>query len=176
MSKKNIQMQVLGESGYDEICPVPAEHASSHGKNGTDKISPVDIGAQSEIPITRKPDENVNIWIDPDEEDENYYYTKTETNTLLQKKADATKKTTITLSTNWNGDASPYTKTVTISGITANSKVDLQPDATAIAQMADDGTVALYIANDNGTLTAYAVGEKPTAEMTIQATITEVNT
>ena len=95
-----------------------------------------------------------------------------ETNTALQ---NITKKATVTLSTNWTGDASPYTQTVTISGTTVNSKVDLQPDATAIAQMADDGTVALYITNDNGTLTAYAVGEKPTAEMTIQATVSEVS-
>ena len=95
-----------------------------------------------------------------------------ETNIALQT---ITKKTTVTLSTNWTGDASPYTQSVTISGITANSKVDLQPDATAITQMADDGTVALYIANDNGTLTAYAVGEKPTAELTIQATVSEVS-
>ena len=86
-----------------------------------------------------------------------------------------TTKATVTLSTNWTGDASPYTQSVTISGTTANSKVDLQPDATAIAQMADDGTVALYIANDNGTLTAYAVGEKPTVELTVQATVTEVS-
>ena len=86
-----------------------------------------------------------------------------------------TTKATVTLSTDWVGDASPYTQTVTISNITSNSKVDLQPDATAITKMADDGTVALYIANDNGTLTAYAVGEKPTVELTIQATITEVS-
>ena len=102
-------------------------------------------------------------------------YTKTETDTLLQNKADTTKKTTVILSTDWVGGASPYTQSVTISGTTANSKVDLQPDATAITQMAEDGTVALYIANDNGTLTANAVGDKPTAEMTIQATITEVS-
>ena len=94
-----------------------------------------------------------------------------ETNTALQ---NITKKTTVTLSTGWTGDTSPYTQTVTISGITVNSKVDLQPDSTAIAQMTDDGTVALYITNDNGTLTAYAVGEKPTVALTIQATITEV--
>ena len=98
-----------------------------------------------------------------------------ETNTALQKKADTTKKTTVTLSTNWTGDTSPYTQTVTISGTTVNSKVDLQPDATAIAQMTDDGTVALYITNDNGTMIATAVGEKPTVELTIQATITEVS-
>ena len=98
-----------------------------------------------------------------------------ETNTALQKKADTTKKTTVTLATDWTGTESPYTQSVTISGTTANSKVDLQPDAAVIAQMADDGTVALYIANDNGTLTANAVGEKPTVELIIQATITEVS-
>ena len=98
-----------------------------------------------------------------------------ETNTALQKKADAIKKATVTLSTDWTGDASPYTQSVTISGTTANSKVDLQPDAAVIAQMVEDGTVALYITNNNGTMTAYAVGEKPTIELTIQATITEVS-
>ena len=87
----------------------------------------------------------------------------------------STKKTTVTLSTNWTGSASPYTQTVTISGTTANSKVDLQPDTTTITQMADDGTIALYISNENGTLTANAVGEKPTVALTIQATITEVS-
>ena len=96
-----------------------------------------------------------------------------ETNIALQT---ITKKTTVTLSTDWTGDASPYTQSVTISGTTANSKVDLQPDATAIAQMAEDGTAALYIANDNGVLTANAVGDKPTVALTIQATITEVST
>ena len=98
-----------------------------------------------------------------------------ETNTALQNKADTTKKASITLSTNWTGAASPYTQSVTISGTTANSKVDLQPDATVIQQMTDDGTVALYITNVDGTLTANAVGEKPTVALTIQATITEVS-
>lgn len=86
------------------------------------------------------------------------------------------KQVSVTLSNEWVGAASPYTQTVTISGTTVNSKVDLQPDATTIQQMADDGTVALYIANDNGTLTAYAVCEKPTVELTVQATIMEVGT
>ena len=98
-----------------------------------------------------------------------------ETNTALQNKADTTKKATVTLSTDWVGDTSPYTQSVTISGIKVNSKVDLQPDASVITQMAEDGTVALFIANEGGTLTANAVGEKTTVELTIQATITEVS-
>ena len=143
---KNIEMQVKNASGYELIYPVPAGHKASH-ISGNDKITPSDIGA----------------------------YTKTETDTLLQKKASTIKKTTVTLSTSWSGSSSPYTQTVTISGITANSKVDLQPDAAVIQQMVDDEVVAINIVNNNGALTAYAVGEKPTAQMVVQATITEVS-
>ena len=92
MSKKNIQMQVLGENGYDEIQPVPAGHASSHAKGKSDAIAPADIRAMAfaiydrqkrntdifeyvdnhatNIPITSNPADNVKIWIDPDEEGE----------------------------------------------------------------------------------------------------------
>lgn len=83
------------------------------------------------------------------------------------------RKTSITLDTSWSG-AGPYTHTVSISGITANSKVDLQPDATVISQMVSDGVQALYVDNNNGTLTAYAVGAAPTAALSIQCTICEV--
>ena len=33
---------------------------------------------------------------------------------------------------------------------------------------------AIYIANNNGTFTAYAVGEKPTADLSVQVTVYEV--
>lgn len=63
---------------------------------------------------------------------------------------------------------------MTITGGTATSQADIQADATAIQQMLDDGTNAIYIANNNGTFTAYAVGEKPTADLSIQVTVYEV--
>ena len=85
------------------------------------------------------------------------------------------KKAALSLTTaSWAGSASPYTQSVTLAGITVNSKVDLQMDSTAIGVMVDSGTTAIYIANNNGTLTAYAVGEKPTADLSVQVTITEV--
>lgn len=85
------------------------------------------------------------------------------------------KKASVTLTAaGWTGTESPYTQSVTIDGITVNSKVDLQMDSTAIGVMADSGTTAVYIANNNGTLTAYAVGEKPAADLSVQVTITEV--
>lgn len=74
----------------------------------------------------------------------------------------------------WSGNG-PYSHAVTISGTTTNSKIDLQPDSTVLAQMTTDGTTALYIENNNGTLTAYAMGNAPTAALSIQYTKTEVS-
>lgn len=83
----------------------------------------------------------------------------------------------VALSGTWSG-AGPYTQTVTVTGytVTANSKIDLQPNAAAITQLIADGVQALYVLNDGGALTAYAVGAAPTAALTLQCTITEVVT
>lgn len=86
-----------------------------------------------------------------------------------------TAKLSLTLAAaSWTGSASPYTQGVTITGGTATSQADIQADATAIQQMMDDGTNAIYIANNNGIFTAYAVGEKPTADLSVQVTVYEV--
>ena len=86
----------------------------------------------------------------------------------------AVKVVSISLPTNnWSGEGT-FTQSVIISEATANSKVDLQPDSVAIEQLINDGTSALYINNDNGAFTAYAIGEKPTVDLTLQATIVEV--
>lgn len=93
----------------------------------------------------------------------------------VPEKQDITDKLTLTLAAaSWTGSASPYTQGVTITGGTATSQADIQADATAIQHMLDDGTNAIYIANNNGTFTAYAVGEKPTADLSIQVTVYEV--
>ena len=81
----------------------------------------------------------------------------------------------ITLSTgSWSASGTTYTQTVTISGGTANSKIDLQPNSTVINQLLTDGVSAVYIENNSGTFKAYAIGAKPTANLTIQFTRTEV--
>ena len=81
---------------------------------------------------------------------------------------------TVTLNASgWSGNG-PYSHAVTISGTTANSKIDLQPNSTVLAQMTTDGTTSIYIENNNGTLTAWAMGAKPSATLAIQYTKTEV--
>ena len=74
----------------------------------------------------------------------------------------------------WTGSSSPYKQTVAISGGTLKSKVDLQVDDTAAQQMLDDGTLLIRVDNDNGTFVATAIGEKPTADLTVQAIRSEV--
>ena len=81
----------------------------------------------------------------------------------------------ITLATSsWSGSGTTYTQTATISGGTSNSKIDLQPNSTVINQLLTDGVSAIYIENNSGTFKAYAIGAKPTANLTIQFTRTEV--
>lgn len=81
---------------------------------------------------------------------------------------------TISLSSTWSG-SDPYYQTVTVSGatVTANSKVDLQPSETQLATLINSGVSSLLIKNNNGTLTAYALGSAPSS-MTVQCTVTEV--
>lgn len=84
------------------------------------------------------------------------------------------KTASITLAAaSWTGD-DPYTQTVTISGVTAKSRIDLNPSA-AVLTAAMEGGYGLVIGNNNGTVTAYAVGAKPTAAITVQVSITEVD-
>lgn len=84
------------------------------------------------------------------------------------------KCTTITLSASaWTGDTNPYSQVITINGIDVNSKVDLQPTAYQIVEM-QNNDIALMAENDNGVVTVYAIGGKPTVDYTMQALITEV--
>ena len=88
--------------------------------------------------------------------------------------AEPTQVGSIALSSSWSGSG-PYSQTVTVTGatVTANSKVDIQLTAAQIASLIAAGVTGLVIENNNGTLTAWAVGASPSA-MTVQVTVTEV--
>lgn len=80
----------------------------------------------------------------------------------------------ITLPTaSWAGSG-PYTQTVTISGGTANTKVDIMINDTVYQQMVDDQVGYLAIANNSGTFTATTSGGKPSADLSIQVECREV--
>lgn len=84
------------------------------------------------------------------------------------------KVATLTLPASWSGNG-PYTQNVTVAGyeLTANTKVDLMCNEAAINTMTASGTNIIYVQNNNGTLTAYAIGAKPTASITVQAVLSE---
>ena len=73
----------------------------------------------------------------------------------------------------WKG-SDPYTQTVTISGSTANTKVDIQPSEEIYDQLVSDNVGYLAIKNVDGTLTAVAKGGKPSVDLTVQVTYNSV--
>lgn len=79
------------------------------------------------------------------------------------------------LASAWVGASSPYSQVVTIDEITNYSKVDLQPSVEQL-EIFHEKDIAFSTENDNGVVTVFVVGDKPTQNYTIQATITEVGT
>lgn len=73
----------------------------------------------------------------------------------------------------WVGDVSPYSQVVDIAGVKSNSKVDLQPSVEQL-EVFHEIDLAFVTENDDGVVTVFAIGDKPTNDYTIQATITEV--
>lgn len=85
------------------------------------------------------------------------------------------RKVTISMTAaGWTGAESPYTQVVSIPSGTVNDMVDLQPDDTTIMQVVEDGVLALKVDNTNGVFTAKAFSNKPSVDITLQATLTEV--
>lgn len=81
---------------------------------------------------------------------------------------------TLTLGTSWSG-YNPYTQNVTVSGytVTSKTKVDIVGDASTINTLCNDGVSTVFVSNNNGTLTAYAIGGKPKSALTVQASLYE---
>lgn len=81
----------------------------------------------------------------------------------------AVKLTEILLpASDWKGAVSPYSQEVDVGDVSMNSMVNLQLSADQILN------TAFTAENDGGTVTVYAIGDKPDADITIQATIMEV--
>ena len=84
------------------------------------------------------------------------------------------KYTSLTIPTSgWSGSG-PWTRTISITGGTASSMVDIQSSEAVINTMIASGTTALFIKNDSGVFTLVAIGAIPNASITLQVSITEV--
>lgn len=77
------------------------------------------------------------------------------------------------LASAWTGENSLYSQVVTINGITEYSKVDLLPSVEQLA-IFHNKDVAFVTENEDGVVTVFAIGDKPTQDYTIQVQITEV--
>ena len=73
----------------------------------------------------------------------------------------------------WTGSASPYSQVVHVEGATQYSKIDLQP-STEQLDIFHEKDLAFVAENEDGVITVFCVGQKPTNDYTMQITVTEV--
>ena len=77
------------------------------------------------------------------------------------------------LASAWKGDGNRYSQVVEVPGVTAHTKVDLQPTAEQLEEF-HYKILAFVAENEGGVVTVYSIGDKPTGDHTIQITKTEV--
>lgn len=75
---------------------------------------------------------------------------------------------------NWKGGESPYSMAVGVDGINISSKVDvhLNPEQMKLLK---DQIITFVAQNESGNVTLYAFGDKPAADLVLQATVTDTN-
>lgn len=78
------------------------------------------------------------------------------------------------LADKWVGSGNLYSQVVQVYGTTTNSQVDLTPTVEQLAAF-HDKDLAFVTENEDGVITVYAIGQKPTNDYIIQVTITEVS-
>ena len=93
--------------------------------------------------------------------------------TIAMLKSLLPKVTTITLTSNWVGDASPYYQDIALSCVTETSVVDLQPTPEQLNSWQDDG-IAFTTLSGNGTVRVYVAGGKPSSAISVQVRVQEV--
>ena len=84
------------------------------------------------------------------------------------------KLTQVTLpADNWKGAESPYSQVVEVEGVSVNSMVNLQPSVEQL-EIFHEKDIAFSTENEAGVVTVYVIGDRPSNDYTIQATIMEV--
>ena len=111
---------------------------------------------------TKPTDPNIKVWINTSEEGTGIIPVMPRISTISLSKS------------SWTGDDSPYSQTVSINTVTSATKIELNPTVAQIVSLQNDD-IALMAENNNGTVTVYSFGGKPSNDMTIQVTLTEVS-
>lgn len=127
-------------------------------------LSAIEAAAEVYVGPDMPTDPNIKVWINTSEEG-------TGVVPVLPR------ITTITLrATNWTGNSNPWSQVVEITpdaNIGISSKLDPQPTAQQIVSMQNEET-SIMLCNEGGYVVAYAIGNKPTVDYTMQVLITEV--
>lgn len=74
----------------------------------------------------------------------------------------------------WSGSDKLWSQVVAIEGATEYSKVDLTPSAEQLT-LFHEKDIAFTTENEDGVITVFAIGDKPSNNYTIQAIVTEVS-
>lgn len=77
------------------------------------------------------------------------------------------------LAARWVSEGDMHHQVVSVSDVTAHTKVDLQPEPDQLTEF-HYLTLGFVAENDGGVVTVYAIGDRPTKDYTIQVTLTEV--
>lgn len=109
-----------------------------------------------------------------DVEDESIDMSVEDTNAISVIGSDAKIGVATLLASAWVGQDNLYSQIVDIKGVTKNSQVDLTPSVEQLLVF-HEKDLTLVTENDNGVVTVYAIGQKPTNDYTIQVTIKEVS-
>lgn len=131
-----------------------------------DHVHPTDTTRQGKITasgILKGSGDGVVVAATPDVD----YSTPAEVNRLLLAEESITVDTTI-YAADWAGTESPYSQVLFPNGGLPGYRVDVYANATLLNQMLADNVLALYTENVNGTVTLYAVGNKPSTDISIQ--------
>lgn len=78
------------------------------------------------------------------------------------------------LASAWEGSGRLWHQVVTIEGTTEYSQVDLTPSVEQLT-IFHEKDIAFTTENEDGIITVFAIGDKPSNDYVIQATITEVS-
>lgn len=125
-----------------------------------------------EVSDTPPTNQRIAAWVDSDAEDEVVHLLTREDFDGVQVRTTVLSEITL-LASAWVGKDNPYSQVVTIEDITEYTKVDLLPSVEQLA-IFHDKDLAFVTENEDGVVTVYAIGEKPTNDYTMQVALTEV--